>query len=262
MSNDEIKFLDKPSLLGQGVYLQLVVNIKLLDETIIRSNDPEEVLTFKYNELGERFIIPWRKIKGKLRRYAMEKQRGLSIGSDCFLKDDLCMKCPACFLFGGTGETSKAKVPYNILGRVLGETFISKNKVEKINPYTANAVGEKDLSTGQALMTIITVPKETEFIGVITIKDPTKEMAEIIIDNIDRMTRIGARSVEWGRTQCNIIGYQLSDREKLSAYDIVDKLPVTIEKDFSKLSLPEVNEAYKNLNDEVTNLIESELSKK
>ena len=208
-----INFLDRPSLLSKGVYLQVPVRITLLDESIIRSNEPEEVLTYKYNKLGNRFIIPWRKIKGKLRRLVLEKQRYYNIEPSCSLKDDLCMQCPSCFLFGGTGETSSANVPYNILSRIYGETFISEQPAEEINPYTANAVSERDLSTGQALMTILTVPKETTFLGVVTIKDPTLEMASIIIDNLKRLTRIGARSVEWGRVKTEILGYHLSDRE-------------------------------------------------
>ena len=57
----------------------------------------------------------------------------------------------------GTGETSSANVPYNILSRVLGETFISTTEVGDITPYTQNAVDEINQQTGQALMNIITV---------------------------------------------------------------------------------------------------------
>jgi len=53
---------------------------------------------------------------------------------------------------------------------------------------------------------------------VVTIKDPTPEMVTIILDNILRLSRIGARSVEWGRVQTEIEGYYLSDREDLSIY--------------------------------------------
>jgi len=221
-------FLTEPTILSKGVYLQLVVNMKFLDDAIIRSNDPEEVLTFKYNApLNNRFIIPWRKVKGKLRRLVMEKQRGLKIEPDCYLKDALCMRCPTCFLFGGTGETNDkgpyGKQGYNILARVIGETFISTSEVGEISPYTQNAVGEIDLMTGQALMSIVTVPRETEFLGVVTLKDPTTEMASILIDNLKRLTRIGARSVEWGRVNTEILGYKISDREDLTAYDLVAK---------------------------------------
>lgn len=252
-----VNFLETPSLLSKGVYLQLVVEMKLLDDAIIRSNEAEEVLThhYKAEALGNRFIIPFRKVKGKLRRLVLEKQRGFGIQPDCALKDDLCLNCPSCLLFGGTGETSSSKVSYNILSRVLGETFISTEKVEGIQNYTQNAVGEKDLMTGQALMIILTVPKETVFKGVVTIKDPTKEMAVIITDNIKRLTRIGARSVEWGRVETNIIDARLSEREDSSVYNLLQSKESQDTNTNIIGNLPLVENAYRTLHNQIPELL-------
>jgi len=253
-----LNLLNEPTILSKGIYLQIPIKITLLDETIIRSNEPEEVLTFGYKGLGNRFIIPWRKIKGKLRRLVLEKQRFYNIEPQCSLKDDLCMQCPTCFLFGGTGDTSSSKVGYNILSRIYGETFISESEVTEITPYTANAVSEKDYTTGQALMSILTVPKETVFKGVITLKDPTPEMVSILGENVKRLTRLGARSVEWGRVQTEILGYYLSDREELSYY-----LELKNGNNFNNLSklenhtLPDIENAYKTLDQQVKKLIET-----
>jgi CRISPR type I-D-associated protein Csc2 len=254
-----VNFLETPSLLSRGIYLQIVVKMKLLDDAIIRSNEAEEVLTHHYDSIGNRFIIPWRKVKGKLRRLVLEKQRGLNIEENCALKDELCMRCPTCLLFGGTGETSEkgphGKQNYNILSRVLGETFISTNEEKGIQNYTQNAVGEKDLMTGQALMTILTVPKETLFKGVVTIKDPTKEMASVIVDNLKRLTRIGARSVEWGRVETTIVSAKLSDREDISVYNLLQADEPQTD-DISIIeNLPAVDEAYKTLNSQVIELL-------
>lgn len=266
-SNGEMGFLNEPTILTQGVYLQIVTKLTFLDDAIIRSNDAEEVLTFSYREpLNNRFVIPWRKVKGKFRRIVMEKQRGLGIFTECSLKDNLCMECPSCFIFGGTGETSTAKVHYNILSRIMGETFISMTEVGEIQPYTMNAVDEKTLITGQALMSILKVPADTEFIGVITVKDPTKEIASIVINNLPRLTRIGARSVEWGRIETEILGYKLSDREDLSAYYLADKDILEIKKGLnekiSDLKLPELNKAYQTLAPQVKGILNSLVEKK
>lgn len=247
--------LIEPSILPVGKYLQLVVKMKFLDDAIIRSNDPEEVLTFRYKELGNRFIIPWRKVKGKLRRIAMEKQRGIGIAPECHLKDNLCMKCPSCFIFGGTGETSSAKVSYNILSRVLGETFISTTQVGDITPYTQNAVDEITQQTGQALMNIITVPAETEFLGVVTVKDPTSEIASIVVNNLLRLSRMGARTVEWGRIRTDILGYKLSDSENLSAYEFMENGMSSLEA-ISKLNLPKLDKSYETLNGQLTKIFD------
>lgn len=252
-----MKLLERPTILSKGIYLQIPIKLTLLDEAIVRSNEPEEVLSFGYENLGSRFIIPWRKIKGKLRRLVLEKQRSLDIEPNCALKDDLCMRCPTCFLFGGTGETSSANVPYNILSRIYGETFISGSEIGEITPYTANAISEKDLTTGKALMSLLTVPKETVFYGVVTLKDPTPEMVSILVDNINRLTRIGARSVEWGRTYTEIEGFYLSDREELSAYL---RLSNKSQPELASLTyiadLPAVDEAYRRLDKQVKELIE------
>lgn len=264
-----MKLLDQPTLLSTGVYLQIPVKITLLDEAIIRSNEPEEVLTFKYKELGNRFIIPWRKIKGKLRRLVLEKQRGLNIEPNCALKDDLCMQCPTCFLFGGTGETSSADVPYNILTRIYGETFISESNVESITPYTGNAVSEKYQDTlrrdktgkptgSGALLSILTVPKETVFTGVVTLKDPTPETVSILVDNIQRLSRIGASSGIWGRVQTSIEGYYLADREVCSGYlSLANKPQPKLAVSSSGQKIPVVNKAYKTLDKQVKGLIKS-----
>lgn len=242
-------------VLPRARYLQLVTSLKLLDPAIIRSNEPEEVLTFTYQEpLEERFIIPWRKVKAKLRRIVAERGRDLGYGTDCFLKESLCMKCPTCLLFGGTGETSSAKVKYNLLSRVLGETFISKTKNIEPVDYTANAVGEVKHTTGQALMTLITVPADTEFIGVITLKDPTPEMASLLVDGIRRFTRIGARSVEWGRCRMDILGGGIFDHEVYSAYELlsddgVEKVPEL------NMDLPSIDKAFKRLQEQMDKLI-------
>lgn len=233
-------------VLSRGTYLQLVTRIKLLDDAIIRSNEPEEVLTYTYkNEtLGHRFIIPWRKVKGKVRRSAMEAMRGLGIAPNCHLKGEgLCMKCPCCVLFGGTGDVSSAKVSYNLLSRVLGDTFISTEMVDSINSYTANAVDDKTLKTGQALMTLVKVPAETEFLGVVTLRDPTKDAVAILVDALKRTTRIGATTRDWGRCRTTVEGYSLADREELASYELAGKTPDTLD-DVSDLALPAADDAF------------------
>ena len=255
MSN--LSLFNDLQVLSRGLYLQLVVNVKLLDNTIIRSNEPEEVLTYKYQTLGNRFIIPWRKFKGKLRRLVLEQQRSFNISPNCSLKNDLCMKCPTCLLFGGTGETSSANVSYNLLSRVLGETFISTNQVGEVFSYTANAVDEKTLSTEQALMNIITVPAETEFIGVVTLHDPTPETSAILVNNLLRFTRLGASTREWGRCETKVLGYKLSDKEELSAYYLVaNQIDINLN-DLSGLSLPlnDIENCYKEVNKAVEKLV-------
>ncbi|MEA3431650.1 MAG: type I-D CRISPR-associated protein Cas7/Csc2 [candidate division WOR-3 bacterium] len=261
MSKDTTLFSDI-QILSRGVYLQVGFEVKLLDDAVIRSNEPEEILSYSYEELGNRFIIPWRKFKGKLRRLVMEQQRRFGIAQKCCLKNNLCLKCPSCLLFGGTGETSTAKLPYNLLSRVLGETLISKDELKDVKTYTANAVDEIDLTTGQALMTILTVPAETEFIGIVTLRDPTPELTAILVDNLKRVARIGASTREWGRCEVSVKGYRLSNREDISVYEIIK---IGWEegsfKKFEELKLPsDIEKCYKDVNEEFNRVLENTLS--
>ncbi len=257
---------DDVQVLSRGLYLQLVAQITLLDDAIIRSNEPEEVLSYHYsNGLGNRFIVPWRKVKGKLRRLVMEQQRGNDIATDCSLKNNLCMKCPCCLMFGGTGDTSQAKTGYNLLSRVLGETFISTTPAGSANSYTANAVDEKTLSTEQAFMTLLKVPAETSFLGVVTLKDPTPELAAILADNLERLTRLGASTREWGRCKTDLLGYKLDDRESLATYDLAGQPIKEIQKQLEpikSLKLPDATQSLKKVEKQIVNILPKAKQKK
>lgn len=308
------ELLSDLKVLSRGTYLQLVTRIQLLDDAVIRSNEPEEVLTYFYKKesLGNRFIIPWRKVKGKVRRMAMESMRGILTDQhlkefaeqlnqdadkakkaydehkahcskdkkdkcedctslhdaaaqretyaqfvtgirpdviDCHLKSGLCMRCPCCVLFGATGDVQniKVKANYNLLSRILGDTFISSECVDVVNSYTANAVDEKTLTTGQALMTQVKVPAETEFVGVVTLRDPTPDATEILVDALQRTTRIGGTTREWGRCKTTIEGYSLSDREEISSYELAGAVPSNL-KQLTDLELPNVKNAFTSFN--------------
>jgi len=252
------EFFDNIQTLPRGRYLQVAYRIRLTDNGIIRSNDPEEVLTHRYEKLGQRFIVPWRKVKGKLRRVILEKQRNLDIHPECALKDSLCLQCPTCCLFGGTGATGGAGIEYNLLSRILGETAISETEVEEISDYTANAVDEKTLTTGQALMTIISVPEGTSFLNVVTLRDPTKPLMAILLDGIHRLSRLGASTREWGRIITELLGYYVGDREILTTQDLVaNGIPEEFSTNFGELNLPAPAEAYRQVDKQVGEMVKA-----
>ena len=94
-------------------------------------------------------------------------------------------------------------------------------------------------------------------------------MASIIIDNLKRLTRIGARSVEWGKAETTIIGGKLSDREDMSAYHLLQNLSQGVQPDDITgilNNLPDVQTAYATINTQLPDLfgdlIERRSSKK
>ncbi len=244
--------------LPRGRYLQVAYRMRLLDNAVIRSNDPEEVLTHRYDKLGQRYIVPWRKVKGKLRRVILEKQRDYNISPDCSLKDNLCLRCPTCCLFGATGATGGAGIEYNLLSRVLGETAISETEVAEVFDYTANAVDERTLTTGQALMTVIAVPEGTSFLNVVTLRDPTLALTAILLDGIARLSRLGASTREWGRISTEPLGYYIGDREVLTTQDLVSTgLPKEFSKNLNELQLPAIEKAYQEVYTQMQKMVDS-----
>jgi CRISPR type I-D-associated protein Csc2 len=256
-------FFEDIQILPRGRYLQVAYRMRLTDNAIIRSNDPEEVLTHRYEKLSQRFIVPWRKVKGKLRRIILEKQRDLGISPECALKDDLCLQCPTCCLFGATGATGGAGIDYNLLSRVLGETAISETEVAEVSDYTANAVDEKTLTTGQALMTLISVPEGTSFLNVVTLRDPTLALTSILLDGLNRLTRLGASTREWGRIVTELLGYHIGDREVLTTQDLVaNGLPKEFKADFIKWQLPEVEKSFREVNKQMVHMVKQLIGNK
>lgn len=269
--NGAIRFREKVEILPHGTRLQLVTGIRLYDLAIVRSNSPEEVLEYPYERLGKRLIIPWRKVKGKLRRLVAEKGRSLGIGEDCHLKESLCLECPTCWLFGAVGAVTGKKKDYNLLSRVLGETFISTTSKERsgegVTVYTANAVDEKTHMVGQSLMTTVGVSPEMEFLGVVTITDPTEEMASIVIRGLERISRIGASSNQWGRCKTTVLGALFSDQEEVSAYELLQLSEEELEGKMEEMrrcldeilqSLPEEEKAFNELDKEIKALLDEE----
>jgi CRISPR type I-D-associated protein Csc2 len=168
-------------------------------------------------------------------------------------------------MFGGTGETSQAKSGYNLLSRVLGETFISTTPAGSAKSYTANAVDEETLSTEQAFMTILKVPAETAFIGVVTLKDPTPETAALLCDNLERLTRLGASTREWGRCRTELLGCKLDDRETLATYDLAGQELKKIEEQLSTLKaleLPSVEPSLKQVASQLKEVLPKAKGKK
>jgi CRISPR type I-D-associated protein Csc2 len=144
----------------------------------------------------------------------------------------------------------------------LGETFISSNEVKDISAYTANAVDEETLTTGQALMTVLKVPAETEFIGVVSLRDPTPELTSLLVNNLNRLSRLGASTREWGKVKTEIVGYMLRDRETLSSYDLAkDGVPADLKKS-EELTLPDVDESFKKVAEIIPLILPNEQKQK
>jgi len=95
----------------------------------------------------------------------------------CELKDNLCMRCPRCALFGAVStEKGRGKGRWNIRHRIEYSTAYSLERWEEISEIvTFNAVSSVSQSTGQALGYTETVAPLANFPSVVTLTSTTKE---------------------------------------------------------------------------------------
>jgi len=95
----------------------------------------------------------------------------------CELKDNLCMKCPRCVLFGAVStEKGRGRERWNIRHRIEYSTAYSLERWEEISEIaTFNAVSSVSQSTGQALGYVETVTPLANFPSIVTLNSATKE---------------------------------------------------------------------------------------
>ncbi|MGH9823959.1 MAG: type I-D CRISPR-associated protein Cas7/Csc2, partial [Blastocatellia bacterium] len=112
-------------------------------------------------------------------------------GGGCYLKDNLCMACPRCALYGATALGQEA----NIKHRIEYSTAFSLLPFEHISEdITFNAVGEADQKTGRALNVRSAVKPASLFPSIVTLKAVTKEELVLTVKTLLSCKSYGAES--------------------------------------------------------------------
>jgi len=125
--------------------------------------------------------------------------------SDCYLKDNLCMNCPRCVLFGavktqrGQQEAIKHRIGY-------GSAFSLMPYEDIETAFTFNAVDERTQSTGQALGTRFTVSPATIFPSIVTLRCATWRELVMVLKTLLSTTNYGAENRIGGEVRNHIIG--------------------------------------------------------
>lgn len=176
-------FVDKPKPILGVETIQIVVIREVQDYTVLRTEETRELNTvttpLSYQKMGEttqRVVFLGSKQKATETRYfrsllntAAENEK-LKL-EECYLKDNMCLNCPRCILYGGV--QTKGNAP-NIKHRINYSTAYSLLPFEAINTtITFNAVDEATQKTGQALGTIYAVKPASVFISSISLRSVT-----------------------------------------------------------------------------------------
>jgi CRISPR type I-D-associated protein Csc2 len=156
--------------------VQLMILRQTHDYTILRTEESRELNTVVVPEsikstkptvkvafLASKQKAPESRMFSRMLRTAGE--------NECSLKDELCMKCPRCVLFGAVSVKERE---YNIKHRIEYSTAFSIEPYEDLlESITFNAVDEKSQLTGQALNLTHNVRPLANFPSVVTLNSVT-----------------------------------------------------------------------------------------
>lgn len=124
---------------------------------------------------------------------------------ECYHKEELCMKCPRCVLFGAVSTKKGRK--YNIKHRIEYSTAFSIERYEDLlESMTFNAIYEQSQSTGQALGLTHNVRPLANFPSVVTLNSVTWEELALYLKTVLASKSYGAETRIKGDVRNVVLG--------------------------------------------------------
>ena len=143
--------------------------------------------------------------------------------TDCYLKDNLCMSCPRCVLFGAVKiEKGKQEAIKHRIGYGSAFSLMPYEDIEAA--FTFNAVDEKTQSTGQALGTRFTVSPATIFPSIVTLRCATWKELVMVLKTLLSTTNYGAENRIGGEVRNHVIGIVAGWEEIITPLELALKL--------------------------------------
>lgn len=217
--------------------VQLIVMREILDYTVLRTEETRELNTVhtplsasKTDEAVRRVAFLATKQKAAesrelehLLRTATDKA-GLKY-EDCYLKDNLCMKCPRCALYGGTSTAAGQQERANIKHRIEYSTAFSLLPFDDVSTaLTFNAINDRNQTTGQALGQRFAVQPATLFPSVVTLKSVTQRELILAIKTLLACKSYGAESRIGGDVRNSIWGIVAGWEEVITSLELALEL--------------------------------------
>ncbi len=228
--------VDRPSPLIGAETVQLILVREILDYTVLRTEEDRQLnavvtpLSVKHPETTRRvafFATKQKAAESRLLEQLLRTARreaGLDI-RECYLKDNLCMRCPRCGLFGATSTESGQAERANIKHRIEYSTAFSLLPFEDIaTSITFNAINDKDITTGQALGARHAVSPATLFPSVVTLKSVTRRELILAVKTLLSCKSYGAESRIGGDTRNTIIGIVAGWEEVITSLELALEL--------------------------------------
>lgn len=229
--------LDSPKPLIGAQTIQLVLLREVLDYTVLRTEETRELnsvntplsesdrtVTKRVAFLGSKQkAAESRQMEYLLRSAALVATKTIPSGKNgdgCYLKDNLCLACPRCALYGASALGQEA----NIKHRIEYSTAFSLLPFDHVSEeITFNAVGELDARTGQALGSRNVVRPATLFPSIVTLKCVTRQELILTVKTLLACKSYGAESRTGGDARNTFFGVVAGWEE------IVTPLELTLE---------------------------------
>ena len=211
--------VEKPQPLIGAKTVQILLMREILDYTVLRTEDTRELNTVATplslnngDEATMRVAFLATKQKAAESRQLEQLLRtgtseaGVS-GTECYLKDKLCLECPRCTLFGATSTESGRENRANIKHRIEYSTAFSLLPFEDIESSTTfNAINDLNQTTGQALGSRYAVIPATVFPSIVSLRSTTLTEVILTIKTLLASKSYGAESRIGGDVRNSVFG--------------------------------------------------------
>lgn len=210
--------VEEPQPIIGAKTIQVLMVREILDYTVLRTEETRELntiatpLSLDDNDTTMRVAFLATKQKAAESRQLEQVLRTASLEAgmnitECYLKDNLCLNCPRCALFGATSTESGRVNRANIKHRIEYSTAFSLLPFEDIETsITFNAINDLNQTTGQALGSRYAVVPATIFPSIVTLRSVTITEFILTIKTLLACKSYGAESRIGGDVRNSIFG--------------------------------------------------------
>jgi CRISPR type I-D-associated protein Csc2 len=211
--------VEKPEPIIGAKTIQLILVRNVLDYTVLRTEESRELNTTATplsivdntkDALRVGFLATKQKAAESRQLEQLLRTATQEVGMDvteCYLKDNLCLECPRCGLFGATSIESGKGDRANIKHRLEYSTAFSLMPFEDIESATTfNAINDATQTTGQALGSRYAVVPATIFPSIVTLRSTTIKEVILTIKTLLACKSYGAESRIGGDMRNSILG--------------------------------------------------------
>ncbi len=224
--------VERPRPLIGAQTIQLLLLREILDYTVLRTEESRELnsVSTPLSESDRTTVAKRVALLGSKQKAAESRQMEYLLRTaaaqaekeieECYLKDNLCLECPRCGLYGATALSEKP----NIKHRIEYSTAFSLLPFDQISEeITFNAVNELDQRTGQALGSRNVVKPASLFPSIVTLKAVTREELVLTVKTLLACKSYGAESRTGGDCRNTFFGVAAGWEE------IITPLELTLE---------------------------------